>query len=131
MQPQASTTTIPFSGLTGRALAGLLQLPFVRFHRVQLGFVERPAQYERFLAEVVGPQLASLPNFSLPGDLSPSARYWTRDIVAPAWTMDDEGMVHVPLHRSGLGVDIDVEYIENLTVRREELRGDRVQVAVS
>ena len=75
--------------------------------------------------------LASLPNFSLPGDLSPSARYWTRDIVAPAWTMDDEGMVHVPLHRAGLGVDIDIEYIEELTVRREELRGDRVQVAVS
>lgn len=25
--------------------------------------------------------LASLPNFSLPGDLSPSARYWARDIV--------------------------------------------------
>ena len=32
--------------------------------------------------------LASLPNFSLPGDLSPSARYWARDIVTPEWTMD-------------------------------------------
>jgi o-succinylbenzoate synthase len=27
--------------------------------------------------------LASLPNFSLPGDLSPSARYWARDVVHP------------------------------------------------
>ena len=41
--------------------------------------------------------LASLPNFSLPGDLSPSARYWERDVVTPEWTMDAEGMVHVPL----------------------------------
>ena len=32
--------------------------------------------------------LASLPNFSLPGDLSPSARYWARDVVSPEWTMD-------------------------------------------
>lgn len=40
--------------------------------------------------------LASLPNFSLPGDLSPSARYWARDIVSPEWTMDADGMVAVP-----------------------------------
>ena len=29
--------------------------------------------------------LASLPNFTLPGDLSPSARYWERDVVSPEW----------------------------------------------
>ncbi len=75
--------------------------------------------------------LASLPNFSLPGDLSPSARYWTRDIVSPEWTMDAEGMVHVPLERPGLGVSIDVERIEALTVRREELRPARVTVSAS
>ncbi len=56
-----TASAIPFSGFKGRALAGLLQLAFVRFHRVQLGFVERPVQYERFLAEVIGPRLAALP----------------------------------------------------------------------
>ncbi|MDB4916672.1 MAG: o-succinylbenzoic acid synthetase [Gemmatimonadetes bacterium] len=70
--------------------------------------------------------LASLPNFSLPGDLSPSARYWARDIVSPEWTMDAEGMVHVPLGRPGLGVAVDEDGIEALTVRREELRPARV-----
>ena len=35
--------------------------------------------------------LASLPNFQLPGDLSPSARYWEHDIVTPEWTMDSTG----------------------------------------
>jgi O-succinylbenzoate synthase len=65
--------------------------------------------------------LASLPNFSLPGDLSPSARYWARDIVTPEWTMDGEGMVRVPRDRPGLGVSVDVEMIERLSVRFEVL----------
>jgi O-succinylbenzoate synthase len=65
--------------------------------------------------------LASLPNFSLPGDLSPSARYWAQDIVSPEWTMDAEGMVHVPRTEGGLGVKVDVERIESLTQRSEVL----------
>jgi O-succinylbenzoate synthase len=66
--------------------------------------------------------LASLPNFSLPGDLSPSARYWARDIVHPEWTMDGSGMVRVPLDRPGIGVDVDVERVAALSVRTAELR---------
>ena len=62
--------------------------------------------------------LASLPNFTLPGDLSPSARYWTRDVVRPPWTMDPNGLVHVPLDSHGLGVEIDVGLIDDLTIRR-------------
>jgi O-succinylbenzoate synthase len=65
--------------------------------------------------------LASLPNFTLPGDLSPSSRYWDQDIVRPEWTMDAEGMVQVPLGRPGIGVDVDVDRVDNLTVRREDL----------
>ena len=66
--------------------------------------------------------LASLPNFKLPGDLSPSARYWTHDIVTPAWTMDQVGMVKVPLERPGIGVEVDRDRVKALTVRSEELR---------
>jgi O-succinylbenzoate synthase len=66
--------------------------------------------------------LASLPNFSLPGDLSPSARYWERDIVTPEWTMDDEGMVHVPRDKPGIGVSVDMDFVDSITVRREELK---------
>jgi O-succinylbenzoate synthase len=65
--------------------------------------------------------LASLPNFTLPGDLSPSARYWERDIVTPEWTMDAAGMVRVPRDRTGIGVDVDVGRVDDLTVRREVL----------
>lgn len=66
--------------------------------------------------------LASLPNFTLPGDLSPSARYWMQDTVTPEWTMDKAGMVDVPLSAPGIGVAVDVERIKSLTVRTEELR---------
>jgi O-succinylbenzoate synthase len=66
--------------------------------------------------------LASLPNFTLPGDLSPSARYWARDVVTPAWTMDEHGRVQVPLDRPGLGVDADTALIDDLTVRAITLR---------
>jgi o-succinylbenzoate synthase len=63
--------------------------------------------------------LASLPNFRLPGDLSPSARYWERDIVEPAWTMDADGMVTVPFDRPGLGIAVDTDRVDALTVRLE------------
>ena len=65
--------------------------------------------------------LASLPNFSLPGDLSPSARYWERDIVSPEWTMDGDGLVPVPLDGPGIGVAPDIDRMDDLTVRREVL----------
>ena len=65
--------------------------------------------------------LASLPNFVLPGDISPSARYWQQDIVTPEWTMDTAGMVTVPRDRPGLGVTVDRDRVENLTVRSETL----------
>jgi o-succinylbenzoate synthase len=63
--------------------------------------------------------LASLPNFVKPGDISPSARYWNQDVVTPEWTMTERGTMRVPLDRPGLGIDIDRDRIENLTVRVE------------
>lgn len=65
--------------------------------------------------------LASLPNFQKPGDVSPSARYWERDVVTPEWTMTPDGMVEVPLARPGLGVTVDTARIDDLTVRMERL----------
>ncbi len=65
--------------------------------------------------------LASLPNFTKPGDVSPSARYWARDVVDPEWTMSADGFVTVPRDKPGLGVTVDRDRIENLTVRRATL----------
>lgn len=65
--------------------------------------------------------LASMPNFLKPGDVSPSARYWERDVVTPEWTMGPDGMVKVPLDQPGIGVTVDRDRIEDLTVRVEEV----------
>jgi len=65
--------------------------------------------------------LASLSNFQRPGDLSPSARYWTQDIVTPEWTMSADGMVTVPMEVPGIGVTVNVDRIDDLTVRRQTL----------
>lgn len=65
--------------------------------------------------------LASLSNFSLPADLSPSARYWERDIVVPEWTMGPDGQVEVPRHAPGIGVEVDRDRIDDITVRVERL----------
>jgi o-succinylbenzoate synthase len=65
--------------------------------------------------------LAAKEGFTLPGDLSPSRRYWAQDIVSPEWNIDTEGMVTVPMDRPCLGVDIDEERIDALTVRKQEI----------
>ncbi len=65
--------------------------------------------------------LASLPAFDLPGDLSPSGRYWDRDIVHPPWVMEG-GALAVPLTGPGLGVSIDAEHVGNVTARMQEVR---------
>jgi O-succinylbenzoate synthase len=64
--------------------------------------------------------LATLPNFAIPGDISPSSRYWLRDVVTPEWTMDERGEVAVPT-AAGIGVTADVDRIDDLAVRSETI----------
>lgn len=65
--------------------------------------------------------LSSLPNFSLPGDVSASSRYWSQDIIEPEVTVDKKGMIAIPT-AVGMGYNIDRDGIEALTVRRHTLR---------
>jgi hypothetical protein len=41
--------------------------------------------------------------------------------VTPAWTLDADGMMPVPIDRPGIGVDVDEGWIEDLTVMRETI----------
>ncbi len=59
--------------------------------------------------------LASLPNFTLPGDISASRRYWERDIVSPEFEVSN-GTMAVPTG-PGIGVEVDVDRIEAIKVR--------------
>jgi O-succinylbenzoate synthase len=65
--------------------------------------------------------LASLPNFTLPGDTSASDRYWERDITEP-FVLED-GRVRVPTG-PGLGVDPIPEFLEEVTTSVETITRD-------
>jgi O-succinylbenzoate synthase len=64
--------------------------------------------------------LSSLPNFSLPGDVSASSRYWTEDIIEPAVTVSSQGEIAVPTS-VGRGFEVRRDRIEALTVRHQTL----------
>jgi O-succinylbenzoate synthase len=65
--------------------------------------------------------LSSLSNFSLPGDVSASKRYWSEDIIAPEVTVSALGEITVPTS-PGRGFEVRRERIESLTVRQQTLR---------
>jgi O-succinylbenzoate synthase len=64
--------------------------------------------------------VAALPGFSLPGDTSPSARYFHEDLTPP-FEMAPDGTMAVP-SGPGIGVDPIPERLEARTRRREVLR---------
>jgi O-succinylbenzoate synthase len=63
--------------------------------------------------------LASLPNFTLPGDISASKRYYKEDIVDPAFEVAADGTMAVPTG-PGIGVNVVMDRLDRVTVRREE-----------
>jgi len=62
--------------------------------------------------------LASLPNFSLPGDISASNRYFQRDIVIQPFELNADGTISVP-RGIGIGVDVDEPFLNSLVIRHE------------
>src|SRR6202522_375650 len=65
--------------------------------------------------------LSTLENFSLPGDVSASKRYWKEDIIEPGVEVSPQGMIAIR-NEPGTGYRIKEELIEKLTVRRETVR---------
>lgn len=64
--------------------------------------------------------LASLPGFTLPGDISASRRYFERDVIVPPVEVAADGTVAVPT-AAGLGFDVDVAFLESRTESVERL----------
>ena len=65
--------------------------------------------------------LSSLENFSLPGDVSASSRYWADDIIEPPVTVSGAGEIRVS-DEPGRGYEVREDLIERLTVRKELVR---------
>lgn len=62
--------------------------------------------------------MSTLQNFTLPGDVSASQRYWDEDIIEPEVEVSPRGMIRVP-EKPGLGYSVKRDFIEKLTVRKK------------
>jgi len=65
--------------------------------------------------------LASLPNFTLPGDISASKRYYKEDIVEPEFVVNKDGRMNVSTN-PGIGVHVNIEKLEKVTVKKESFK---------
>src|SRR6516165_840437 len=65
--------------------------------------------------------LSTLENFSLPGDVSASSRYWTEDIIEPEVTVSSAGEITIP-DVPGRGFEVRTDLVDQLTVRKETIR---------
>lgn len=63
--------------------------------------------------------LATLPGFTLPGDISASNRYYKADIVDRPFVLNDDSTLSVP-EGNGIGVAVDEERLHQITKRRVE-----------
>src|SRR6266446_6572813 len=62
--------------------------------------------------------LSTLPNFTLPGDVAGSKRYWEEDIILPEVSVSPQGTIRVPT-TPGIGYEPRLDLIDKFTVRRE------------
>jgi O-succinylbenzoate synthase len=65
--------------------------------------------------------LSTLPNFTLPGDIAASKRYFDPDLIEPPIEVAADGTVAVPTG-AGIGVTIREDRIDAATLRKSELR---------
>ena len=65
--------------------------------------------------------IASLPGFTLPGDISASERYYSRDITNERFTLNSDSTIDVPAG-PGLGVTMDQEALQQFTLTKLEIK---------
>lgn len=56
--------------------------------------------------------LATLPNFTIPGDISETSRYFDEDLVPYQFRLDENGMLSVPKEEHGLGIHVDEDRLQ-------------------
>ena len=64
--------------------------------------------------------LSTLENFSLPGDVTASRRYWVEDVIDPEVVVTPQGTIRVP-DGPGIGYTPRIDRIEAITARKEIL----------
>ncbi len=74
--------------------------------------------------------LASLPGFTLPGDISASRRYFARDIILPEVEVSRDGTIAIP-KGPGIGFEIDRDFVDARTEHVERFTHGSNGVGVS
>ena len=69
--------------------------------------------------------MSTLAGFSLPGDVSASARYWEEDVIEPAVTVSSRGTI-TPPDAPGIGFKVNLPRLDALTVRKETITSTNV-----
>ncbi len=64
--------------------------------------------------------LSTLSNFTKPGDTSSASRYFKRDIVNEPLEVAN-GVIGVPSNGAGIGVTLDMPFLDTVTTHREEI----------
>jgi len=67
--------------------------------------------------------MSTLPNFTLPGDVSASQRYWKEDIIEPEVEVGSRGTIRVPAS-PGLGYMVKRDLVNRLTVRARDWKAE-------
>ena len=70
---------------------------------------------ETGIGRAINVALASLPNFSLPGDISANDRYFKRDIVRNPFTLNADSTLTVPTGTVAAPI-VDEDYLDHVTV---------------
>jgi len=65
--------------------------------------------------------MSTLAGFTLPGDVSASARYWSEDIIEPPVIVSSQGTIKPP-DAPGIGFELNLPRIDSLTVRKETIK---------
>ena len=65
--------------------------------------------------------MSTLAGFTLPGDVSASARYWEEDIIEPPVTVSPHGTI-TPPEAPGIGFSVNLARLDALTVRKETIK---------
>jgi O-succinylbenzoate synthase len=73
---------------------------------------------ETGIGRMVNIFLQTLPGFTLPGDTSGSDRYFLKDIIDPPVVVKN-GYIDPPKNGSGLVTDLDMKYLEKLTLKEK------------
>lgn len=64
--------------------------------------------------------MSALTGFTLPGDVSASARYWHEDIIDPPVIVSADGTIKVP-DKPGIGFEVVRARVDRVTVRSENI----------